>query len=463
MSWSVSDVADERNLDNTGLFGEFRRMVRTSGTVGGIAARIAGHKMGFRSNQHIHAEDLKSVLGGLKGPLMKGAQLLSTIPGALPEEYAKELAQLQANAPAMGWNFVRRRMSAELGPNWERNFRTFSREASAAASLGQVHRAILPDGREVACKLQYPDMRSTVESDLKQFRMAVGLFYRLDSTIRQDDVLDELQDRLYEELDYQREAANMRLYRLMLGNESDITVPAPIDSLCTQRLLTMEWVHGRGIQKVLDTNPPQEARDRMARALFRAWYVPLYRYGVIHGDPHMGNFTVRDDYGINLLDFGAIRIFPSSFVQGIIDLHKAIETDDEDLAYQAYQAWGFTNMSRDTMRVLNEWARFIYGPLLDDRERFIQEDNDPQYGRAVAERVYAGLKRTGGVQPPREFVLVDRSAVGLGSVFLRLGAKVNWHRLFQEMAADFDEARLAQRQADALREARVPPPLGTTA
>lgn len=213
---------------------------------------------------------------------------------------------------------------------------------------------------------------------------------------------------------------------------------------------------------MLDTNPSQEARNRMACALFRAWYVPLYRYGVIHGDPHMGNFTVRDDYGINLLDFGAIRIFPSRFVQGIIDLHKAIETDDEDLAYQAYQAWGFTNMSRDTMRVLNEWARFIYGPLLDDRERFIQEDNDPQYGRAVAERVYAGLKRTGGVQPPREFVLVDRSAVGLGSVFLRLGAKVNWHRLFQEMAADFDEAGLAQRQAAALRAARVPPPLGMT-
>ncbi|MBL7233697.1 ABC1 kinase family protein [Komagataeibacter oboediens] len=461
MNWSVSDVADERNIDNTGLFGEFRRMVRTSGTVGGIAARIAGHKMGFRSNQTIHAEDLKSVLGGLKGPLMKGAQLLSTIPGALPEEYAKELAQLQANAPPMGWNFVRRRMSAELGPNWERNFRSFSREASAAASLGQVHRAVLPDGQQVACKLQYPDMKSTVESDLKQFRMAVNLFYRLDSTICQDDVLEELQDRLYEELDYLREAANMRLYHLMLAEFGDVTIPRPVDALCTQRLLTMEWVNGQGIQKVLDANPTQEERNSMARALFRAWYAPLYRYGVIHGDPHMGNFTVRDDYGINLLDFGAIRIFPSRFVQGIIDLHKAIETDDEDLAMHAYEAWGFANLSRDTMRVLNEWARFIYGPLLDDRERFIQEDNDPQYGRAVAERVYNGLKRTGGVQPPREFVLVDRSAVGLGSVFLRLKARVNWHELFQELAGDFNEAALARRQAEALRAARVPAPLGS--
>lgn len=198
----------------------------------------------------------------------------------------------------------------------------------------------------------------------------------------------------------------------------------------------------------------------MARSLFHAWYIPLYRYGVIHGDPHMGNFTVRDDYGINLLDFGAIRIFPASFVQGIIDLYRALQTNDEDLAYHAYQGWGFTNMSRDTMRVLNEWARFIYEPLMQDRVRAIQEDNDPQYGRVVAEKVYAGLKRTGGVRPPRPFVLVDRSAIGLGSVFLRLRARLNWYRLFQEMIEDFDSAKLAQRQAAAVSEARVPPPLG---
>ncbi|POF62591.1 ABC transporter ATP-binding protein [Novacetimonas maltaceti] len=460
MNWSVSDVAQERDLDNSGLFGEFRRMVRTSGTMGGIAARIAGHKMGFRSDKVMHAGDLKTALGGLKGPLMKGAQLLSTIPGALPEEYATELAQLQANAPPMGWNFVRRRMASELGPNWERNFRSFGREASAAASLGQVHRAVLPDGRVVACKLQYPDMKATVESDLRQFRMAVGLFYRIDSTIQQDDVLEELEARLYEELDYTREAANMRLYHLMLANSPDVTVPAPIEPLCTKRLLTMEWVNGRGIQKVLDANPDQEQRNMMARSLFHAWYIPLYRYGVIHGDPHMGNFTVRDDYGINLLDFGAIRIFPASFVQGIIDLYRALQTNDEDLAYHAYQGWGFTNMSRETMRVLNEWARFIYEPLMQDRVRAIQEDNDPQYGRVVAEKVYAGLKRTGGVRPPRPFVLVDRSAIGLGSVFLRLRARLNWYRLFQEMIEDFDSAKLAQRQAAAVSEARVPPPLG---
>lgn len=133
-----------RDLDNSGMFGELRRMVQTTGTVGGIAARMAGHKMGIRTTGLTHAEDLKSVLGGLKGPLMKAAQLLATIPGALPEEYAEELAQLQSNAPPMGWNFVRRRMTAELGAGWEKNFRAFGKEAAAAASLGRCTKPFWP-------------------------------------------------------------------------------------------------------------------------------------------------------------------------------------------------------------------------------------------------------------------------------------------------------------------------------
>src|ERR1700729_294945 len=124
--------------DRSNIFGELRRMARTSGAVGGIAARMAGERMfGIRSGRAAHAEDLKTILGGLKGPLMKVAQFLSTVPDALPEEYALELAQLQSNAPAMGAAFVRRRMASELGPDWRSRFQSFGEEASAAASLGQ--------------------------------------------------------------------------------------------------------------------------------------------------------------------------------------------------------------------------------------------------------------------------------------------------------------------------------------
>ena len=446
-----------RDLDSSGMFGELRRMVQTTGTVGGIAARMAGHKMGIRTTGLTHAEDLKSVLGGLKGPLMKAAQLLATIPGALPEEYAEELAQLQSNAPPMGWNFVRRRMTAELGAGWEKNFRAFGKEAAAAASLGQVHQAILADGRRVACKLQYPDMNSAVEADLKQFRMAIGVYHKLDNAIRQDDVVEELAERLREELDYRREAANMRLYHAILRDCPDVTVPLPVDELSTRRLLTMEWVAGQNLNAAIKAGLSDEQKKKIARALFRGWYVPLYQYGVVHGDPHMGNFTVREDGGLNLLDFGAIRIFRPSFIKGNIDLYNALRTKDEDLAAHAYEAWGFKDLSREKVRVLNEWASLLYAPLMDNRERYIQEENTPEHGREVLSRVHEGLQKTGGVRLPREFVLVDRSAIGLGSVFMRLKVKMNWSELFHEIVEGFDEQALTDRQNAAIKEARFPP------
>ena len=397
------------------------------------------------------------MLGGLKGPMMKVAQLLSTIPDALPEEYARELSQLQSNAPAMGWPFVRRRMSTELGPAWQSRFTAFGQTAAAAASLGQVHRATLPDGREVACKLQYPDMPSVVEADLRQLRLAMGIYARMDSSIQSDDVYAELSERLREELDYEREAAHMRLYRLMLAGEPEIRVPEPVPELTTKRLLTMTWLEGRAIQSRIDEDPPQEERDAYARVLFRAWYVPFYHYGVIHGDPHLGNYQIRSDlHGINLLDFGTIRVFPPHFVTAVVRLYEAVRDGDDEKAIHAFEAWGFRNLPRETWQVLMKWARFLHEPLIDDRVRPISETQDPQFGRKVAEEVHAGLKKTGGVRPPREFVLMDRSTVGLGSVFLRLKAKQNWHRLFEELIAGYDEDALAARQAEALRQAGVP-------
>jgi predicted unusual protein kinase regulating ubiquinone biosynthesis (AarF/ABC1/UbiB family) len=443
--------------DRGNLFGEIRRMARTSGAVGGIAARMAGSRMfGIKTDKAAHAEDLRVILGGLKGPLMKVAQFLSTVPDALPVEYAEELAQLQSNAPAMGWNFVRRRMASELGPQWQSRFGSFSHEATAAASLGQVHRAKLPDGTDVACKLQYPDMPSVVEADLRQLRLAMAIYHRMDNAIQHEEIYKELAERLREELDYEREAAHMRLYRLMLAEHPTVHVPVPFAGFSTKRLLTMTWLDGRPLMQRLAEDPPQEERNHIAEALFRAWYVPFYRYGVIHGDPHLGNYQVRPDGSVNLLDFGAIRIFGAKFVQGVIDLFEAVRDGDDAKAHHAYEVWGFADLSRETMDVLNLWARFLYEPLIEDRVRRIQETDDPMFGRAVAEQVHAGLQRTGGVKPPREFVLMDRSAIGLGGVFLRLKAELNWSRLFHGLIEDFAETTLAERQAAALAEARVP-------
>jgi len=434
------------------LGGRLGRYARVGASVGGLAAKLAGQRyLGLTLDRSKHASDLKSALGGLKGPLMKAAQLLATIPDALPAEYASELAQLQANAPAMGWAFVRRRMASELGPDWQSKFGRFDKEASFAASLGQVHRATLPDGRDAACKLQYPDMASALEADINQLKLVFAVGQRFDPAIRTDEIHAEITERLREELDYRREARHAALYRIILRDEPAVHVPEIVPSLSTERLLTMGWLGGEPLLNWKTRS--QEERDALAIAMFRAWYVPFYRYGVIHGDPHLGNYTVRPDGSVNLMDFGCVRIFPPRFVRGSIELYRALMTDDEARAVAAYEDWGFTGLTRELVGLLNRWAAFLYGPLMDDRPRRLTEGMADGQGRDMAHNIFGELRKLGGVRPPREFVFMDRAAIGLGSVFIHLRASINWHQLFESLIDDFDIETLAARQQGALGEA----------
>ena len=437
--------------------GRIRRYAKVTSTMGGLAARVAGERyFGWNIDREKHAADLRQALGGLKGPIMKVAQILSTIPDALPPEYAEELAGLQADAPAMGWLFTKRRMAAELGSEWQKNFSNFNRNAVSAASLGQVHQAVGLDNRSLAIKLQYPDMHSAIEADLKQLKLLFQLYERYDSAISTSDIYDELSERLLEELDYRREAMNMQLYRIMLANEKMVEVPSHIPELSTDRLLTMNWLDGKRLMPFLDTNPNQETRNEIAKTMFRVWYVPFYYYGVIHGDPHLGNYSIADDHSINLMDFGSIRLFRPQFVAGVIELYKALRDNNRDLAVDAYERWGFVGLDNEAIDVLNMWAEFIYAPLLENRVRPIQQMRGGSAGRDLAGKVHSELKRIGGIKPPREFVLTDRAAVGLGSVFMHLGAEVNWHELFHDLIDDFSVDALANRQRQAASQVGLP-------
>ena len=445
------------DTENNSLSGRLKRYAKVTGAVGGIAARVAGQRyLGLNLGKQEMPADLKSALGNLKGPVMKVAQILATIPDALPDEYVEELRQLQSNAPSMGRLFVKRRMSAELGKDWQNKFSSFNQEAVAAASLGQVHKAESLDGQTVACKLQYPDMNSAVEADLKQLRLAMSIYQRYDNAINASEIYKELSARIREELDYVREGRNMALYRLMLSNEDTVHVPDLVDTASTDRLLTMTWLDGVPILDFIKNNPQLEMRNRVAQNMFRAWYVPFYLFGIIHGDPHLGNYSIRPNGDINLLDFGCIRVFPPTFVKGVIDLYKGLRDGDEELAVDAYRTWGFENLDRETIDVLNHWARFVYSPLMEDKVRRIQETNSGIYGKEVVEKVHKELRRLNGVKPPREFVLMDRAAIGLGSVFLHLNAEVNWYSIFQELISDFESSEVAKRQNDALNAAQVP-------
>ena len=443
----------ERESDR--LSGRVRRYARVGTRVGGIAARMAGQRyLGLPADRERNAEELKRALGGLKGPLMKVAQLLATVPGGLPEEYAEALGSLQSRAPAMGWGFVKRRMAAELGPGWRDAFAAFETEAVAAASLGQVHRATGHEGEALACKLQYPDMASAVAADIRQLKLIFAIYARYDRAIDTGEIHAEIAARLREELDYEREARHMALYGEMLADQPGVRVPAVEAALSTGRLLTMSWLDGAPLLDFREA--AAERRNAIALHMFNAWYVPLYRYGVLHGDPHLGNYTVREDGTVNLLDYGCIRVFESRFVRGIVDLYRAVRDDDRDLAVHAYETWGFSDLSNEMVEALNIWANYIYGPLVDDRPRLIDESGNARYGGEVAARTHREIRRLGGVTPPREFVLIDRSAIGLGSVFLHLRAELNWHRLYEALIADFDSARMMRRQAAALERCGVP-------
>lgn len=445
----MADDASDRERNR--LSGRLARTARVGANLSGAGLSFAANRVfgGDASDERI-ARALAEALGRSKGPLMKVAQLMSTIPDLLPAEYARELSQLQAEAPAMGWPFVKRRMRAELGPGWQGQFVEFGREAAHAASLGQVHRARLPDGREVACKLQYPDMASAVEADLNQLKNLLGLFKRMDGSIDPTEMLEEIGDRLREELDYAREAKHMALYARMLADDPNTAVPDLVPELSTGRLLTMSWVSGERLTEFEDAN--QETRNRIATQLFWTWWGPMNAHAVIHGDPHLGNYQVTEGgAGLNLLDFGCIRIFSARFVGGVVDLYRALRADDFDAAYAAYEKWGFQNLSKDLVEVLNVWARFIYGPIMDDRVRSVADGVKPgEYGRREAFSVRKLLKEKGPVRIPREFVFMDRAAIGLGAAYLRLGAELNYHRLFEESLEGFDEATVAARQAEAL-------------
>src|SRR3974390_419877 len=304
-------------------------------------------------------------------------------------------------------------------------------------------------------------MQSAVEADLSQLQLLFAIRKRFDPALDTTEIAVEIAARLREELDYQREAKHIALYRVMLKDQPAIRVPKVWPELSTGRLLTMDWLEGGKLLAHKDEGPA--IPNRLAPAMFTAWWFPFSRFGVIHGDPHLGNYTIFDDAkgkpaGINLLDYGCIRIFPSKFVGGVVDLYRGLLRGDDSLVVHAYETWGFKRLSRELIDALNIWARFIYGPLLDDRVRSIADGVKPsEYGRKEAFRVHRALKEKGPVTVPREFVFMDRAAIGLGAVFLHLAAELNFYRLFNEAIERFAVEEVAARQSAALAKVGLQP------
>ena len=435
--------------EENNLVSRVKRYSKVTTSMTSLATKFAGKKyLNFDLSDQKYAAQITEILGNLKGPLMKVAQLSATIPDLLPEEYARKLAELQSNAPPMSWVFVKRRMKAELGEDWEKNFIDFDKEASFAASLGQVHKAQLKNKEIVACKLQYPDMSSAVEADLNQLKIIFKIYSSYNKSIQIREIYKEIEARLKEELDYKLEHRHLKIFEYMHKKNTFIKIPSVHKKLSTQRLLIMSYLDGNKLIKY--KNSSQKVRNDLAKKLFMAWYFPFYKYGIIHGDPHLGNYSVNKDNNINLFDYGCVRIFPAKFVKGVIDLYFALKEKNNQKIKLAYKAWGFKDIDDKLMNVLNKWALFLYDPILRNEVRRIQDSDSGIYGAKIASEVHKELRKYGGVKPPREFVFMDRAAVGLGSIFIHLKAEINWYKLFHELIKDFSVKNLEKNQKRAI-------------
>lgn len=413
-----------------------KRIFDVGSTLTGIGMRVGAQEyLGINIDDEAYAKKLRYSFGNMKGPFMKMVQFLATIPDALPQEFAAEFIHLQSNAPPMGESFVRRRMAGEFGPDWRNLFNDFQLKAINAASLGQVHKAIGINGEALAIKLQYPDMKATISADLKQLDMVLGIYRSFNKSIDTQEIVKEISERLYEELDYEQESKNQEDFRKIYEqNLNFVRVPKIYKEFSTKRLLTMEWFEGKPILEYI--NMSADIRDEFGKKLFLAWYLPLYQYGILHGDPHPGNYLVLPDYTIGLLDFGCVRHFDKSFLKAVVDLYIALRDNLPDLAVDSYERWGFHNISKELIDVLNQWAKLLYEPLLEDKIRPLQGIDGGKKGWETARAVHKKLHELGGIKPPREFVFMDRAAVGIGSVIMRLGAEQNWHQLFEEITRD---------------------------
>ncbi len=406
---------------------------------GALAVARLARRLGTREVDAETAAALVELLGRLKGPVTKFGQVLASLPTGMPETLAEALARLHAHAPPMGRLFVARRLRQALGADWRAQFADFDERPRFAASFGQVHYARLADGRAVAVKLQYPDMDSVLAADLRTLRMAAPFIRRV-TGIDPQAVIAELAERFAEELDYEREAANMRRWRRALGRhlpEDRAAAPRPLAALTRRRVLVMTWMEGAHLTAIAP-RLPQPLRNRIAADLLRSWYAPFFAQGLLHGDPHPGNILWQErekgEGRLVFLDFGCLRRYREREVTGVRRLLQAVRDEDPKRLATALREIGFRDLDAARIAALGPWMTWLFAPFLEPGVRPFLAPADLAAAQERLADTRNRLKAAGGIRLPRAFLLLHRSAVVLGSVIARLGAHGDWRALWEEIA-----------------------------
>ena len=378
------------------------------------------------------AEDVAHVLGGMKGAIMKAGQMLSFIADGLPPEAQAALATLQADVPPMAPSLAESVIRAELGADPERLFLDWSAEPVAAASIGQVHRAVMPDGRVVAVKVQYPGVDRAIKSDLDNAEMLYGLFasFALKS-LDVKSLVDELRARMADELDYRLEAAHQAEFARVYEGHPFVRVPAVVPERSAQRVLTSEWVDGQRWDDFLAGSDPA-ARQRAAEVLMRFAQGSIHRHGVFNGDPHPGNYRFHADGSVTFLDFGLVKRWSPGEFDRLTPVLDAVLEGDAATAVAAAVAAGFLSADHGfDPEFVFEYMKGPYEPFLTSRFTYTRQwtaqalqtviDLQGRYGDLIKK-----------LNMPTSYVILDRVVWGVSALLGRLEATNNWRGLLSE-------------------------------
>jgi predicted unusual protein kinase regulating ubiquinone biosynthesis (AarF/ABC1/UbiB family) len=386
----------------------------------------------------VHVRNAMRIVEGsteLKGAFMKLAQMLSMRNDLLPPAALEVLATVQSSVPPMRFEVIRKQITRELGAPPEEVFAHFEPDAFAAASLGQVHRATLPSGEDVVVKIQYPGVEDTVVQDLKNVRALLQTFSRIGRDVMRQkidasELTLELEERLREELDYVNEAANLVRFRRLFADDPEVVIPAPFSKFSSRRVLTMQALDGYPLQDILAPGVDQELKDWVAIKYFRVLWRQVFEFGVLHTDPHPGNYLVTHHPRLCMLDLGSVRTFPEEIRANYVALARAILADDTDALTGPFVALGFLDPDDDPAPMVRI-MRIVFEPVLRDR-RYDPRDYRP-IDRAM-EIAAIGFEHRIFKAPGHRLFLV-RALIGLESYVQQLGTVANWHRLFRDALA----------------------------
>ena len=380
------------------------------------------------------AQQVAAELGEMKGALMKLGQMASYLDDGLPEPLRLALAQLQSQAPPMSVDLARAEIERELGAPIEDLFAAFDDEPIAAASIGQVHRAIarMPDGTEraVAVKVQYPGVAEAIDADLRTADLLGALLALGFKSLNPDDMVAEIKERLIEELDYTREAENQRLFGEFFRGHPFVHVPEVFDRLSTARVLTTELVTGSTFDEV--TGWSQDERDMAGETIFRFVFRSLYRFRAFNGDPHPGNYLFHGGGRVTFLDFGLVKHFTEDEMSMFKDMVSAavLEHDMEKYRRIIEGAGMLAPDAPVTTEEAGDYFAHFYEPVRESRPLTWTTGYATSIVRHTFDRTSAIAQYA---TVPRSFVFIQRINLGLYAILGRLGCTGNYRRISEEL------------------------------